>query len=493
MLAVVGAVGVLGALASCSSEPRQVDDPMMIMGDENQPPQVRQAAIKQARDLAGTDAVAVSAVAESMEEVLSSSRTTPEVRITALTTLLNDKDPAVQSRARDVIKKRLPTEDNSKLIALMCSAAADNAWQDCLPALIRSYARDNEPGKTNADRPERTAISTLAQGQPVEQAVFTVFANPPAQEATYGVNWTVRLQRDAWHVLCRLDPAGTQRAGLVRDARDTNDAGTAALEALRACNADLRAMPSSGDELAWLLSLRNNDKESAKWWGEATAAIAKAPAGITLDLRHAEPVRWAAINQPAWLATTQPELISILRERLTTRQPRERSGVKQLYRETLYGQEESLSWGDCISILAIDDVLRQPGVPSLLWKQATLDLNDQRASYGGAWLPKRGSTSDYLPVVYPPRPAQRRGDLIFVPTDDMLAQCDLALAFYTFHAWKTRNEESAGPDTTDLARSARLRRTETVLTLLGERRMNADVMLPTGVVIDLGVVEAPRE
>lgn len=466
---------------------------MKVMGDENQPPLARLAAVKQARDLAGTDPVAVSAVAEGMEELIYSTRTPPEVRNAALSSLLNDPDPSIQSRAREVVKKRLPDEDASKLVTQMCESAAGKGWQDCLPAIIRSYARDNAPGTTDEVRPERAAIARLAPGKSVEQAVFDVLANPPSIEATYGVNWTVRLQRDAWHVLCRLDPGGDQRAALVGAAKETNEAGTAALEAIRACRADLRALPNSGDELAWLLSLRNeHGKENAKWWGDATAAVARAPQGVVLELRHAESVRWAAANQPAWVGASQSELVSLLRERFAGRRVVEHSGVKKLYRETLQPQEAKLSWGDCLSMLVMDEVLHQPGVMSLLWRQAQLDLNDQRGGWGGAWMARRGSTVEYVPVVYPPRPAQRRSDLEYVPTDDLISQCDLAVAFYSFHAWKVRNEESAGPETTDLALAARLRRNEVILTLMGERRMNVDFTMPTGIVIDMGIMEAPK-
>lgn len=487
-------LAVVGGLTACSLEPRDVDDPMKVMGDDQQPAQVRQAAVKQARELAGTDPVAVSAVAESMEEVISSSRTPPEVRRAALTSLLNDPDPAVQARARDVVKKRLPTEDTQRLVAMMCSAAAEKGWTDCLPAIIRSYARPNAPATTDADRPERAAITSLSQGVGIEQAVFGVFANPPAQESTYGVNWTARLQRDAWQVLCRLDPAGSKRTEFVMGAPSSNDAGTAAIEAIRACRADLRAMPNSGDELAWLLSLRNDHgKENAAWWGDATAAVARVPQGVTLDLRHAESVRWASANRPQWLTASHSELVASLRERLATRRVIEHSGAKKLYRETLHNQEDVLSWGDCLSILVLDDVLQQPGVASLLWRQAQLDLNDTRAGWGGAWMPKRTARNEYLPVAYPPRPAQRRGDLEYAPSDDLLAQCDAALAFYSFHAWSTRNQDAAGPETTDLERVSRLRRNELLFTPLSERRFNVDAVLPTGVVIDLGILEAPKE
>ncbi len=489
--------GVLSAgvlLVGCSFEPRVPDDPMKVMGDELQPALVRQAAVKQARELAGNDPVAISAVAESMEDVINSSKTPPEVRRAALTSLLEDANPAVQARAREVLKKRLPTEDTPRLVAMMCSAAADKGWSDCIPAIVQSYARDNAPGTTDEERPERSAIQKLAQGQGVAQAVFAVFLNPPKQEARYGVKWTGRLQRDAWQVLCRLDASGEQRSAFVMGAQQGNADGTAAVEAIRACRADLRAMPNSGDELAWLLSLRNeHGKENAAWWGETAAGVARVPQAVVLELRHAETVRWAAANHPELLGTSQGELLAMLRDRLNSRHAVEHAGAKKLYRESLYGQEERLSWGDCLSILVLDDVLRQPGVPSILWQQALLDLNDTRAGWGGAWVTKRGSRSGYVPVVYPPRPAQRRGDLEYAPTDDMISQCDLALAFYSFHAWKTRNQDAAGPEPSDLARVARLRRNELLLTPLSERRFNVDVVLPTGVVIDIGILEVPKE
>ncbi len=494
---VVGSAGaaaiVLLGLGACSGGAGTMDDPLRIMTDDQQTSQTREAAVKQARELAGTDPVAISAVTEGMEEVISSTNTPPEVRTAALTALLNDADPAVQQRGRAVIRKRLPTEDSPKLVALMCSSAAERGWDDCLPAIIHSYARQNAPGTTDADRTERAAIIKLRPGVSVEEAVFAVFAKPPEQEPLYGVDWTKRLQRDAWHVLCRLDATGDTRRALLRDVKDTNDRGTAALEAVRACEADLRASPNSGDELAWLLSLRNeNGKQNAEWWRSASEAAAKAPASERLEIRHAEPLRWALANQPAWLSMSRSELMSVLTQRVANRRIIERSGQRKLYRESVHSQQDTIPWADCITILAIDATGQQAGNPQLLWQQGVLDREDFRGAYGGAWMPRRGSTVEYLPILYPPRAAQRRGDLMHIPTDDMIAQSDLTLAYYTFHAQETRNEDMAGPSQDDLNLAARLRRNYVVLTMIGDRRFDVDCLTPQGVVVDLGIVEAPR-
>jgi hypothetical protein len=351
-----------------------------------------------------------------------------------------------------------------------------------------------------SDRPERAAIHILAKGAPVERVVFQSFLKPPAQASSYGADWAQRFRADAWDLLARLDTDGAMRASMLSEIPEAG-ADDLVLDIQR-CVRELKAMPRTGDELKWLMSIVDPKKRAnAIWWGEAAKAIASIGEdgrSSVLALRHAEAIRWAAAKHPQWLQATRQELLSELRTRLGRRTIHERSAESGQYRvhEQLVDWEAKLRWGDLISILAIDEAIREPSVVRAFVTQAELDRKDDTTEYGGVLMLRSAmaggasrpsqAADEWIAVLFPPRAGQREGDEKFVASADMIAASDQALAHYHMHAQKTRNSEFAGPSSGDLLYAARSGRACVVLTTLYEGKMDADYYQADGVVIDLG-------
>src|SRR5205085_1101237 len=130
-----------------------------------------------------------------------------------------------------------------------------------------------------------------------------------------------KIRTDAWELLGRLDKDGSKRAALLAgDDRlaGINAAADPLLGDLRAAAHDLRAVPVTAAELEWARSLRGQgsaaNPKNAAWWEEATAALARLTDDQIrgLQIRHAEPVRWASRFHPEWLSADRGALKSEL-------------------------------------------------------------------------------------------------------------------------------------------------------------------------------------
>src|SRR5205814_1369855 len=154
------------------------------------------------------------------------------------------------------------------------------------------------------------ALAQLNPGPTVQQIVYAVFLDPPQENGVFGFVPAEKIRADAWDLLARIDPDGSARASLIVDADATKPGPVADMQAaLR----ELRCLPLTGDELHWLAGLRDfRDPANREWWDKAAAAVATLDAARTgkLQLRHIEPIRWAAANRPQWLAETRQELLS---------------------------------------------------------------------------------------------------------------------------------------------------------------------------------------
>jgi hypothetical protein len=261
-------------------------------------------------------------------------------------------------------------------------------------------------------------------------------------------------------------------------------------------------MPLTGDELKWLMAISDARKPAnTAWWNETAKAIASVGEdgrkGV-LCLRHAEAIRWTASKAPQRLTASSADLLSELRARIERRTIHERTAESGRYRvkETLVQWQDKLRWGDLISILAIDQAVRDPEIVAAIETQAELDRKDTTTEYGGVLLQRafferkaeQGGRprAEWVAVLYPPRPGQRQGDERFVASDDMIGASDLALAHYHLHAQKSKNAEFAGPSPGDLVYAARSGRSCVVFTPIADGHMDADYYQSDGVVIDLG-------
>lgn len=463
----------------------------------------RAASIDRERASAGTDAEKVAASARSRRAVAWDVTEAVAVRLTALTSLLNDSDPVVAVEAKELARQLLPREDRREIVAYLSRAAADRGWTDFTPSLVRSLSRWL-PGVDDRDRQEKLALERLNPGKSIEQIVFDVFLDPPPLEMSYGVDWRQRARADAWDLLSRLDTTGAERANLLTSEDiPTHDP---LLVAMKRSLRDLRTAPKTGAELTWLASLSDERKKAnAAWWEETAAAMRSLPDRGALELRHAEAIRWSVRHRPEWATAAKDELLTLIDRRLAGRRVRARDwdNGPAAYRESFREARSKLSWGDAVIVLVIDEAIRSPGVLASLSKQVEMDRADKTTEYGGLLIDisvreseaSDGTGSDgaiqsaFAAVLYPPRPGERRGDTRFVASDDMIAASDRALAHYHFHAQRVFNSAYAGPSGEDLRYAARYGRSCVVLTSVAEGVLNVDYYQPDGTVLDLGDIQ----
>ncbi len=489
------ALVALCLLGGCASD-KQGHDPMAVVRDPGASEARRSAAIDQAWSRVAAGEAARDSARSDLKALIWSQSWPVGLRIKALGVLLDDSDPAGAADARGMARLMLPRESNLQMIAFLSDTAATRGWNEMTPALVRSLSRTAE-GIPDEERAEYRAIARLNPDRTVPEVAFGVFLNPPEDVPAFGGLTTVspgeRARADAWDVMARLDRDGSIRSRLLDDARAE---APEILADLRACAEDLRVMPQTGEELRWMASLRHTrNGASAQWWEEARAAIARVGTDRAprLDLRHAEAIRWAAASRPEWLGATREELLSTLGDRLSgrdghRRSAREGSGERPPA-EGLQDWADRLTWADVLVLLVVDDALAGPEIARAVFAQAEMDRKDRTAEYGGLLTAQEAA---FATLLYPPRPATRRGDREFAASPDMMAQGDRALAHYHFHAQTPRNGAYAGPSTGDLDYAARTGRTCIVFTSVGEDLIGVDVYQPDRVVIDLGEIERAR-
>lgn len=489
---ILAALTACSLIAACESSPTRwdSDDPIVDLRNREADPRLRVSAVDQARTRAGTDPVAIASVTRTLKDIAWSTNESPQLRLAAITSLINDPSENVAADAREMGKLMLPKEQERPIVVYLSKTASDRGWTDYIPSLIRSYARPLK-GVDDATRVEGLAIRDLSAGRPVADVVFEVFLNPPKMPETYGMDWAKRFRSDAWDLLGRLDAEGSRRIEMLASASG-GSGGDAVVEEIRACLRDLRSVPLTGDELSWLTSLRDPKKPgNAAWWAAATDAVSSVADKGPFHLRHAEPIRWAKQERPAWLAMTREELASELRNRLSSRTRHDRSidtAVKR-NQEGFAHWEPTLKWADLLTVLVLDDALANPNVRIALVEHAELDRKDTTTEYGG--LLGIGANQASRVILFPPRPGQRQGDQKFIASDDMIAASDLALAHYHFHAQERENGGYAGPSEGDMVYAARYGRSCLVFTSVGERELAVDYYQPDGVILDIGSFSAP--
>lgn len=484
-----GAAILVGAtwLSGCSSDTSKLD-PIDVLISRKQSESGRVASVQRAQEAAAADPSRAPATVRAFATVAWNVGEPAELRVRAIDGLLSSPDATTRQEAKDTCKLILPREKSMQVVGFICRSASEQGWTDFIPAIVRSYARVIPAIETEEERPERAALAKLGGGRAVEDIVFDVFVQPPAEEAELGRDWSRRVRADAWDLLARLDVDGTRRATLLSTLTPSN-AKDDVLAAMEMAQRELRVVPLTGGELTWLLNLRDKAKtDNAAWWAASSqAAQAYAGDARVRGLRHAEPIRWAAANRPAWASAGKEELSSELARRLEAREKFVRSvDVEgQRRKDDLRSNEDRLSWADLIAILTIDEAIRDPAVVASLVKQADLDRRDETTEYGGVLELVNDRPRALL---YPPRPGQRQGDMQFVASDDMVARSDRALAHYHFHAQSVKNGTNAGPSRGDVQYAARSGRSCLVLTTVREGTLDVDYYQPNGVVVDLGTI-----
>lgn len=447
----------------------------------------RAAQISVARQSVGESADGKAAWVQAMRDVVWETREAPNLRVEAFQALVNDSDPAIVEEGRAMGRLLLPRENARIVVVDLSRTAAQKGWKDYIPALIRSYSRPMPQRIDEQDRAERLAIRDLSGGRPVEEVVFEVFMNPPELAPTYGLDWSQRFRTDAWDLLARLDGEGTMRLKLLEQAGGA--AGDEVVQTIRASVRELRAIPVTGEELTWAMRLRDPKiAANAAWWSEATSAIARVSDRGPLQMRHAEPVRWAARFRPELITRSREQLLADVRAAMKGRDlsPRSAEQASDIVPETVDHWASTLRWGDLLTVLVLLEQVQRPVSVSAWYQQAKMDRRDTTTEYGGVLAARALDQEWAVPTLFPPRPGQREGDNKFIASEDMIRSSDRSLAHYHFHAQEERNSAYAGPSPGDLIYSARHGRNCLVLTSLGEGAMGVDYYQPDGVVVDLG-------
>lgn len=476
------------AMVSCSAKPRQTD-PLTDLRNPSLSVPAREQAIDRAWRMAQEGTLDRIAVREDLKTVAWSRHWALPLRQAAIARLLSDTDERGREDTRNMVRLMLPRESEPAVTTVLSAAAEKNGWKETTPALVRSLSVE-WIGVADRERPEAAALRKLNPAESLEGVVYRVFRDPPDDGGPFGLVPPDKIRSDAWNVLRRLDPDGTVRWALVSE-----DSG-GVVDDLRAAMNELKVLPDTGEELTWLTSLRSGRTPAHReWWTGAASAVGKLSGeqSVRLRIRHLEPLRWASEHRPEWTAASFDQLYAQLESRLADRKTYRRSatepGEVKTRSERLPDWKRTLSWGDLLAILVIDEAVRQQGVPAALFSQAAMDKDDRTAEYGGLLRAEPNGT--FAVVLYPPRPGTRKSDTEFVASSDMFAQGDHSIAHYHFHAQDSRNSAYAGPSRGDLQYAARFGRTCLVFTWVSTRSLNVDVFTPEGAVIDLGVVAKP--
>jgi hypothetical protein len=503
--ACAGLVASLALLPGCSGGPDTKPDALTTMRNPDLGVKVRVDAAEQLWQDAQSGLASPAQARRAMMDLAWSDRTPLDLRVRTLEILFADADEQGQKDVREMVRLRLPRERDRFIVKMLSETAARRGWAECVPALVRAYSRAVER-EADLTRPERLAIQTLSPGKDVEEVVFGVLLNPPAEPKTLGMSWEERFQIDAWDLMNRLDRDGRRRRALVENpelSRDASPLGQAVLGDVRAMVEAFGVMPATGPELLWARQLRSKEKPGNLTWWERTSAAVK---GLNesqrsgLAMRHLEAVRWASAKRPGWLGASREALAVELASRLSGRTTHQRTAdtpiTTRRRAETVEAYAERLVWGDYLVMLVVDEALATAGVPGQLFEQARLDMRDETTEYGGlvaARLSGRGAmfadgAETLMVTMFTPRPNQREGNEVFVASEDMVQQGDQSLVHYHFHAQKPDNKAFAGPSEGDMAYATRSGRGCLVFTLVDEGTMNVDYYQPDGAVVDLGEI-----
>lgn len=503
----VVACAVVGVSAGCQSGGAGggEGDPMLVMLDEARSDRARAEAVRLVWDQVERGEIDRAAARASIKSRLLWRAGPTLVRVAAVEALLRDETPQGQADTEKVFTLLLPTEGDYRVVERLSRALADRGWEGGGAGLVRSLAR-HLVTVDDRERAEAVALTRLFPDRSLTETVFAVFATPEAQ-IDQPADLARKVRTDAYELLARLDEDGAERARLLAALAPQEAAADPLLADLAAGARELGVVPLTGSELDWLTALRHGEGAEAQanraWWKEAAAAVARLTEAQKrgLALRHVEPVRWAAANDPAWLDADVESLYEQLQSRLEAREHHRRTdgrGGQQPSWEQLDRWRDSLRWADLLTMLVVDEAAcggASAEVRAALFAQLERDRADDTTEYGGtieAAADGVAGPQTWRVRLYPPRPAQRQGDDSFVASSQMFAESARAIAHYHFHASKVDRRKYAGPGAADREYAQRHGRTCLVFTSIDRDTLGVDVYLRGGPIIDLGTIRRPK-
>ncbi len=479
----VMAGAVLVVWAGCAGDAR-VSDPMADALSPTLANGKRVSAIGASVGMVERGEVERGAWREAMKKIAWSAATYSGVRIAAMDALVLDDE----ADSRSMLGLIVAREPQQAVVDWIATRAMEGGWVEMTGALVRRWSVPSA-GREGPERIERRAVEALHPGRPVTEVVFEEFARP----APKGNVLEERRRTDAWAVLCRVDEDGSQTRALL--ARMDGDAGGDAVTGALVLGArELRAVARTGEQLEWLLALREPERRA--WWDEAAGVIAglRAEQVEGFELRHASAVVWAKERRSAWLSAGREELLGELRARLAGRTAHQRLADQSegmwAKRESLEHNEAQLVWGDVLLMLIATEAMADAGVVASIGEQVAADRKDTSTEYGGvlaAW------GEGFAAQSFPPRPAQRMGDNRFVASAELLAGGRTALLDYHFHARLADEKEYAGPSGGDKEYARVLGRSCLVFTSIRKGLLGVDYYQPNGATVDLGEIVIVEE
>ena len=488
---VIGLAGtiLLGACSSGSKGGAPAVSPLAAITDLKAHTDTRIKAINRVNQAVADGEISQPAAREALKRAAWSRGSWWKVRIAAIEALIAQQDQIDDTR--NMLRLMLPTETQGDVTKFICTYAADHGWTDLTQSIVRHWSRPDK-GIPDAQRPERAALAKLYPDRSVEETVFVTFVELPAGQGK-DADRQERIRMDAWGLLCRIDTAG-RTTQLLSGAPNSTDPLIATLQ--RAAR-ELRCIPDTGDELAWVQRL--GEAKNAAYWSSASSAVQKLGEEQVkhLRLRHLAPILWAESVHPEWLSASRADLLAQLGKALSGRSHRYRANessgaVGRGTGETIDHWGEIMSWGDVLTALIGSEIVLQKELQADLFTEATSDQGDTSTEYGGV-IVGSGQAGDAAckAVLFPPRASERYSDKQFVPSLDMVEAGDTALFHYHFHVNVWENGGFAGPSGGDIDSALQLGRACLVFTGIEKGLLNADYYQGNGAVIDLGNIKRP--
>ncbi|MEL6328782.1 MAG: hypothetical protein AAFR38_03905 [Planctomycetota bacterium] len=424
------------------------------------------------------------------------------LRIRSLELVFSDTTPEGEADSRALAQLMLPIIDDPLLADTIAVTAAERDWVSVTPALFRRLAEVSADEPT-LERIETGALRLLHGERPLTTVAFETALRPRVIRDSRVEDRRARARRAAFDVLGRLDPDGVRTRSLVGAYEpDGLEPEVDLLVATIARGMDqLRVVPRTGREVEWIEQIMDGDDvASAAWREDVSAAVARVDAGRVprVEMRQLEPIRWVVAHRPEWLDATRAELLSTAEARLEGRNTNRRTselGIdRSRLRERLDDWSATMTWGDLITLLVLDEAVRSPDVVRQFFAHTARDRDDVSTEYGGILLAGPDSRPGlFRAQLFVPRVGDRISDNLFIASEAMIASGRRALAFYHLQVARSRNSKFAGPSPTDLAFVRRTGRTGIVATSITPDRLGIDYYQPDGVIVDLGEIRRPTD
>lgn len=481
-------------IAGCASGPEEIERPAIATArDPQATATARIEAIGRVWDSVQSGEAAAESTREALKSIAWSRSTYWTIRAAAIDELMEDVERRPDTA--NMLRLMLPTEPDPKIVEKACAMASAHGWKELAPAIVRRWSRPLE-GRPDAERPENAALAALFPERPVADSIFEVFIEEGRSASGEALTGPEALRRErerlaAWTLLQRVDPGHERTANLLAGVTDTG--GDPLLEALSAGARELRLVPGTGEQLDWLKRLRA--AEGGALWRRSAELVARLDGAQArgLALRHMGALRWADAHHSPWLGMSTGQLLEEAAQELKGRERVARAAASDSGRDELLATwKDSLCWGDALLLLVALKLESDTDSVGALFAIAEKDKQDTSTEHGGvigdggAGAP--GAGGRFTVFHYPPRPMQRQGDRNFEASPDLLENSTGALFHFHMHAQKYTNAEYAGPSSKDLDYAETFGAACIVFTFVAQNRLNADLYLPTGAIIDVGVL-----